>query len=206
MTDEANNSVEKKQGIDTASEKSIQFHSALYNGWIQTRMEKDRALLTLAGGAIALLVSMLTAKQGIETTQFLLAAFAIIAFIVSLFSLIAIFHLNAEHLLAVTKNREKSNSFLRSLDTVAITSFVVGVILSFIMGISIGYDQIISKKGGIMNSREDSQTQSDFGRRSLDGISEMDPANSSDPSTSGADSSSNTQDSSGSSSGNSGGN
>lgn len=40
--------------------KNIAYYSVLVNAWIQTRMERDKTLVTLSAAAVGLLVTLLT--------------------------------------------------------------------------------------------------------------------------------------------------
>lgn len=164
--------------------KDVQYYGALVNGWIQTRMEKDKSLLTLSGGAIALLVTLLTALKTITFPQLIVMVAAIISFIVALFCLIAIFHLNANHLENVSKNREKRNHVLHGLDTIAIIGFSLGIVLSLIAALLFGAQRAINTKGGKMNTEKNPQAREHF-QESFNGVSNMkDDATDTDDNTS----------------------
>lgn len=45
---------------DLANKKEELYLSAVINGWIETRMERDRTLLALSTGGVGLLVTLVT--------------------------------------------------------------------------------------------------------------------------------------------------
>jgi len=166
---------ESKNTDNAKDQKTVQFHAALYNGWIQTRMEKDKSLLTLSGGAIALLITLLSALKTINISQFIIAIVAIACFIISLFCLIAIFQYNAEHLQKVATNKESSNSLLSALDKIVVITFSIGIILSLIFALIFGAQRLYPiQEGENVSNLEKRPGRVDFGK-SLDGISEMNP-------------------------------
>ena len=127
--------------------KDTEFYGATVNAWYTTRMERDRSLLTLSAGGIGLLVTLLS-TVGIHSSEALvLYIVALVAFTTCLGAVLWIFQRNADHLEDVVKDRAHSDSLLRTLDSVAVWSFLLAVVLSSIVGV-----------GAAIHSREVGET------------------------------------------------
>lgn len=130
-------------------QKEVQYYSAITNAWLNTKLEKDKSLLTLSGGGVGFLVTLLT-TIGVESSNvFLLYCIAIFSFVVSILAVVFIFGYNAKHLEKVLEEKNEYGCLLRVLDRIVICSFFIGVILSFIIGILSGLESL--QKGGIIH-------------------------------------------------------
>ena len=160
-------------------DKEVAYYSALVQGWLNTRLEKDRSLLTLSAGGIGLLVAIFTTVGIKDGTLFVLFIFAVSSFIVALFSLINIFDRNAHYLENVKDGKAVEDVFLKSLDRVAEGAFFVGVILTFIIGISVVFNNMVIREKGDMMCNADKQVnvKSQEGKitESFSGVAAMKP-------------------------------
>ena len=128
------------------NDKAVQFYSAKVNAWFSTKLEYDKSLLLLSSGAIGLLITLLT-TVGVESlTLLIIFIVAIISFIVCLFATIGIFNRNAKHLEDLMQGKDTNDTVLSVLDTMTITSFILGVILTSIIGISIATNKVLAKE------------------------------------------------------------
>jgi hypothetical protein len=116
--------------------KTVEFYAAQVNAWINTKFEHDKSLLTLSAGGIGLLITLISTTGVRSITSLILYVLALVAFIVCLGALLWIFRRNAKHLEGVVMERETSDPFLALLDNTAIWSFLLGVIISSIIGIA----------------------------------------------------------------------
>lgn len=131
--------------------KEVEYYATQANAWVNTRMERDKSLLTLSAGGIGLLVTLLTTR-GVESIYALaLYVLAILCFIACLGSLIAILTINSGYIEKVIQGTAKRSIHLRALDHIALTSFSMGVILSLVIGLSTGIDSLQNKKGTAMS-------------------------------------------------------
>lgn len=167
----ADREAEKEQANATwelYEKKQLAFYSALVTGWLNTRMERDKSLLTLSATGVGLLITLLTkfnAPSGAVTYCYV---GAIVCFCVCIGSVLYIFTRNATHLLkihqsetAATKDRsspadteDSSNTadtkdgskkggtndrVLEIFDYVAVGTFSVGIVLLAAIGISAAF-------------------------------------------------------------------
>jgi len=116
--------------------KSVEFYAANVNAWLNTKFEHDKSLLTLSAGGIGLLITLLTTTGVKSIESLVLYIVALMAFISCLGALLWIFRRNAKHLEGVVQGRETSDPLLATLDTAALATFLLGVLLSALIGIS----------------------------------------------------------------------
>ena len=117
-------------------QKFVEFYAANVTAWLNTKFEHDKSLLTLSAGGIGLLITLLTTTGVKSIESLVLYIVALVAFISCLGTLLWIFRRNARHLEGVIQGSETSDSLLVVLDTVALASFLLGVLLSAIIGVS----------------------------------------------------------------------
>ncbi|MGY0582644.1 MAG: hypothetical protein ACW7DV_11235, partial [Paraglaciecola chathamensis] len=70
-------SEDDKRNLREFEGKNVAFYSTLLSAWIQTKMERDKTLITLSSAAIALLVTMLTT---VGINQIYTLFFCVVAF------------------------------------------------------------------------------------------------------------------------------
>ena len=144
---------EKKDNDNQA--KEVAFYSANLNAWINTRFERDKQLLGLSATAIGLLVTLLRTTAISNNLQLFLYGFALIAFLITVISVVWIFSENAKYLEKVigvnttesetTKDTENETTKdtrskrLNNLDICANFSFILGIILVVIIGIQFAF-------------------------------------------------------------------
>jgi len=169
--------IEESEKIN--SEKEIQYYSALVNSWFSTKLEKDKTIITLPAGAIGLLVTLITAVGTTSLLVLLAFVLSILCFIISTISVIIIFDKNAKYLEKLKDNKEANDPLLNHLDRVAFFSFIFGIFLAFIIGLSAGIDQY-SKLTGDQNMAEQRGNSSgnSLNQRSFNGAGNMSPSSS----------------------------
>lgn len=123
-------------------EKEVEFYSAAVNAWFGTRLEHDRSLLTLSAGGVGLLVTLLSTVGIHSVESLILYIVALISFLICLSVVLCIFKRNAAYLQAVINGSNDSDPLLGILDTAAISSFVLGALLSSIIGVAIAVHSI----------------------------------------------------------------
>jgi hypothetical protein len=121
-------------GVEQSDPKDVAFYSAVVSGWIETKMERDRTIVTLSAGAIGLLVTVL-ATVGVKTpfTVWLYAG-ALVGFGVAGICTIVIFHRNATYLEKVVQGTTSKSTMLGWLDRVTLIFFGLGIILTILIG------------------------------------------------------------------------
>ncbi|WP_420209206.1 hypothetical protein [Candidatus Electronema sp. JC] len=150
--------------------KEVEFYASTVNAWYLTKLEKDRTLITLSAGAIGLLVT-LTATAGTANLFVLMSSMmAIICFIICAISVVIIFNRNADYLEKVKNSTDTEDTVLSYLDKAAYCSFIVGIILSFVVGMSAGID-----KYSQLNRRMDMAKSKELPGNSFNGASRLKP-------------------------------
>jgi len=147
--------------------------------WLNTKLERDKSILTLSAGGIGLLATLMTTVGPQTTFALVLYGFATLAFAVSLFCIIRILDRNADHLKQVRRGEVERDSGLARLDRLSFWSFIAGAALLGTLGVLAGYDKIGSQRGGQMSKSEQPTKVTTEAvpthRRSYDGISDMRP-------------------------------
>lgn len=160
------------------AEKKIQYYAAICNAWFASKLQRDKSLLTLSAGAIGLLVTLLTTVGAFSKLQIHLYALAILCFIICLISTISIFQRNADYLDKLVNEEKSSDPVIKCLDKTAYGSFILGIIISFMIGISSGI-AIYNKQEDSMNDKKveniTRQPGDKISKHSYDGAGNLDP-------------------------------
>lgn len=170
---------------DIEREKTVQYYSGIVNAWVSTKLERDKSLLTLSAGGIGLLVTLLTTVGSSCLLIIIFYLFSISGFVICLISLISIFNRNAVYLTKVVNEGIRYDIRLKKLDKIALCSFILAVIFSIIIGISIGIENFQKNKEGMMTdenttkkivkSEKATTKEQKINKFSLDGITDLDP-------------------------------
>lgn len=128
-----------------SDEKEVEYYAAKANAWFNTKLEYDKSLLVLSAGAIGLLITLLT-TVGVSSFSLLVVFFAsIISFIVCLIAVLAIFSRNAKHLEELISGKKRM-TLLGFLDSLSISTFILGVILASFIGLETARNNVILKE------------------------------------------------------------
>lgn len=127
--------LEKKKQIEIG--KKISYYSALIGGWINTRMEADKSILTLSVSAMGLLFTVLTTSAVKGTIVYGLFLLAILCFLFCAVITIKVFDKNADFLKSIAKNVDVSKDVrvLKKLDLFKSISFFIGLGITFLLSI-----------------------------------------------------------------------
>jgi hypothetical protein len=142
-------------------------------GWLQSRMELDRSLLTLSAAGIGLMVTLLTTIGYATLPQHLAYVASVLCFVGVVIAALVIFRRNAAYCERVAKGDRFNDEWLSRLDHAAIVLFVVGVGAALYVGGSInGSRHPLS--GGTMGKDDTKQgvAAPDSGR-SLNGLGNL---------------------------------
>jgi len=126
------------------------FYSAMINAWLQTKIERDKQLLTLSSSAIGLLVTLLRTGGVSSWLQIAFFSAALFAFLVTVISILIILGKNATRIQEALNGSETRNRALALLDEVATISFIMGMIMVVIIGIYSATSSL-GEKGTNMN-------------------------------------------------------
>lgn len=118
--------------------KEVEYYSHLVNGWITTRMEKDKALLALSTAGIGVLITFFNNISIENNLSFFLYLLALLFFIISIISGIWILSENAKYCEFVIKEEElKNEALIIRLDFSLIISFILGLIVSIALSVTL---------------------------------------------------------------------
>ena len=173
---------EKKQReLKELEGKNIAHYSVLLNSWINTKMERDKALITLSAAGIGLLVTILIARGVNHSYYLLLFAGAFGGFIVTIFSSLRIYELNSQHIESNIRGSSDKDPRLEQYDKRSKYSFAIGVVFSILIAGLSAFDQIETKEDSTMGDKKNSQSissQTSIKKKSLDGLSNLRPESS----------------------------
>ena len=134
--------------------KEIEFHSQSVAAWFNTALERDKSLLTLSVAGVGVLVSM-TQIAVDSVGSLLLYAGALLAFMVCLFSVLIIFQQNKTHIQAVLNGQNADDPLLEFLDSIAIFSFLMAMLLCVMLGICLAVTAYSDKESKMTNKSAD---------------------------------------------------
>lgn len=123
-----------EQDKETSKDKDIEFYSASVNAWFASALEHDKSLLTLSAGGIGLLITLMTTIGIHSKESLILYTLSLISFVTCLFSILYIFRKNKKYLERILKKETPFD--LSFLDTIAMSSFVLGVLFAGVIGVS----------------------------------------------------------------------
>ncbi len=160
--------------------KKIAFYQVCLDAWVNTRMERDKTLLGLSAGGVALLVTLLTTVGVDSVHSFALYLLSLSLFIATILICVLILDKNADYLKKVIKEGETGHSnTLRRLDSWALSLFVMGVITSALIALSVAGEGVLSKESNSMAEETKKEElvvpQEHIKKESLDGIGGLGP-------------------------------
>jgi hypothetical protein len=124
------------------NEKDVAYYSALVTAWVESRMELDKSLVTLSAGGIGLLVTILSTVGVKESWELMLFSGAFISFLISIVACIIIFKRNSQIIEISLRDTNSQKPNVEKLDTIALSSFLCGILFSISIGIVAGIAQL----------------------------------------------------------------
>ena len=170
-----------KAPADTVhAQKLVAFYAAVANGWITTKMELDKTLLTLSTAGLGLFLTLLTTVGVRSRIEFGFYLVGTVAFAIAIVCGLAIFDRNADFLEALTSAREvDGDPKLARLDKWLRVSFFVGAVAAILAGASAAYSKYIesqnrvTSEGRVPEDKKPKTTPSDSLTESLNGIQKL---------------------------------
>lgn len=126
--------------------KNIAHYSVFLGAWIETRMQRDKTLITLSAGGIGLLITLLTIVKNASLIYLILYSLAFGCFIGTIFICLKIYQENSVVIENEIRGPEDPNYkelSLKLYDKWSYILFVAGVILSSIMGLTSAAESFI---------------------------------------------------------------
>jgi hypothetical protein len=160
---------------DKAKEaREIEYYGAVVNAWINTRMERDKSILTLSAGALGLLVTLITTVGASGPVEALFYLLAFLSFGASCWTAVMIFGRNADYLERLGKGEDCTDPRLAKLDRILKAGFFTGVVSAALLG---GTSYLSHRSGGTSDMTEkkgSSQTGAPL-KKSLDQLNQLRP-------------------------------
>lgn len=126
--------------------KDVEFYAAALNAWQTTKFELDKSLLTLSAAGIGLVITLISTVGVRSVESLILSLLTMISFVITLVCVLTIFHRNGKYLMScIASTGPISDPFLATLDRIAVVSFMGGVILASVIGISTATNAFIDK-------------------------------------------------------------
>lgn len=171
----------------TAQQEDL-YYGALVTAWLNTRLERDKSILMLSAGGVGLLATLMTTVGPQTYVALALYAVSTVAFAVAVVSVLIVFNRNALHLQKVVRDPKTRDPVLATLDRVSFWSFVIGAVVLGGLGFIAGTEKIHSRTEARMANSDQTKTSTpasgDTLKKSFDGISEMRPVQTQQPTTS----------------------
>lgn len=157
--------------MDNSQTHTPEERATLRQAWVDTRMEKDKTLLTLSAGGVGLLVTLLTGFGARSSLQLGMFALSGVAFLIAMLTAVVVFERNAKHIEDVLNGASVGDdSMLVRLDVILMGAFLLGVVgLAVIAGES-GWASFVERRAKVAESTENKGSGPDH-IRSLTGIS-----------------------------------
>jgi amino acid transporter len=118
------------------AEKELAYYGALVNGWIDTKMERDKSLLTLSAGGLGVLITLLSTIGVKELSELILYALASLCFVLTIILCVIIFSRNANYLEKVLKGFQGDDPILTWADRLNSYAFIMAIIFSALIGLT----------------------------------------------------------------------
>ena len=136
------------------------FCSSFTDAWVNTNIEKDKSILTISSGAIALLVTLLTSFK--VSSKFILYYYfsALFFFLVVIILIIIVFEKNADYIELLLSDKEndehgmKLRSILHYLDRAIIYCFLAGILTTIYIASQHGYTKLNEEITSMSDKKE----------------------------------------------------
>ena len=170
----------KERALRELEGKNIAHYSVLLSAWIQTKMERDKTLVTLSSAAIGLLTTILTTVGVKNIWVILFFIIAVCSFIVTIWSSLVIYQLNSKHLEDALKGSSEADPMLEKYDKLSIRAFVIGAIAAMLIGASSAFFNLTTKESKKMANKEQNDSNKSevvSSNESFNGIGGLNPEN-----------------------------
>jgi len=151
--------------------KNIAYYQTLLASWIHTRMERDKAVITLSAAAIGLLVTILTAFGLSDIWQRILVILAFVGFVGAIWIGLRIYELNADHLVESLKGGNGKSLKLERFDKWSKRFFCAGLISMILLGLVTA----LNNEGGVMSDKDKNSSQKQPIKESVGGVQKLSP-------------------------------
>ena len=160
-----------KRELKELEGKNVAHYSVLLSAWIQTRMERDKALITLSSFGVGLLVTLSSSVFDYTFISALLFIISFLGFTVCIATCLIVYHLNSVQIENEFRN-QKSDFDLANYDKTSSWAFVCAVLFMCCIGI---YSLHTNSKETEMTGKNKQLNTEETEKRSLSGLSELKP-------------------------------
>jgi len=115
--------------------KEVQYYAACIHAFIQSRMELDKAILSLATLGLGLISTLLLRGENPPTWQLVLDIVAAVLFLLTIATILFVLAENSSYVLEEAKSAPDKNTHERSLtlaSRLAISMFMASILFSFL--------------------------------------------------------------------------
>ncbi|OOZ44258.1 hypothetical protein [Solemya velum gill symbiont] len=138
MVEPENDKERRERKLRELEGKNVAHYSVMLSAWIESRMARDKALMTLSAAGVGLIVTILTTVGIKSWIDLALVALSLLGFGSCIWAALRIYQLNTEHieeLIGETQGSEK-RVVLEKFDKMSERSFYAGAIFIVLFGIS----------------------------------------------------------------------
>ena len=150
-------------------EKDLAFYSAALTASFNTRLQRDKSILTFSLAGIGLLVTLLTTIGPSSFIHAFIYFLSTICFVVAAITTILIFGRNSKYIEGVLIRNQKTDCLLKVYDKIAIGSFFIGIGLAFLVAL-ISVNNDFNKEGLPLKKDFAPKSSTNIKKNSFDGI------------------------------------
>lgn len=132
----------RSEGEEDSPERRNLAYQTYLAGWLTNKLERDKSILALSGGGIAVAVTLITTIGPGSVAMLAVFIISLISFLISLITLVFTFDENASYLYQVIKHQPPDRRLLILLNRLGLWSMLLGAILLSIAGGTAGYSKL----------------------------------------------------------------
>lgn len=141
-------------------EKRVAWYSALVSAFVDSSIERDKSLLTLSSGGIAILITIMTTVGLASLRDLILLIVAAVAFLIAIFLLLIIFNMNKKYLIKLANDDKTQKPPLKIFDRIVFACFIIGIVSALLVGISSSINQLQKKTESTTTANKEEKTES----------------------------------------------
>ena len=157
----------ERRSLRELENKNVAHYSVMLDAWVQTRMARDKTLITLSAGGVGVLVTLLTTKGISQLWEIGLYLVSFLGFLITIFLALTLYQKNSELIENGLRGESSEHLKLKTFDRATIVAFYFGAVFAVAVAVSSALSQT---SNGV-------QTMSDHEpmKKSLDGINNLKP-------------------------------
>lgn len=146
--------------------KTIAYYSVMLDAWVETRLARDKTLVSLSAGGVGVLVTLLTTKGVSHLWELGLYLGSFGGFLVTLLLALTLYQKNSELIENDLRGTSSEHLKLKAFDQATIVAFCFGTLFAVSIAVSSAVNQIHKERVHAMSSYE---------QKSLEGINNLKP-------------------------------